>query len=62
MPGVEVQGVEGMKGLVGKEIGPSESRSVTQADIDTFAIATVSNACFIASISSTLSPRPAGRT
>ena len=37
MPGVEVQGVEGMKGLVGKEIGPSASRSVTQADIDAFA-------------------------
>jgi acyl dehydratase len=37
MPGVEVQGVEGMKGLVGKEIGPSASRLVTQADIDAFA-------------------------
>jgi acyl dehydratase len=37
MPGVEVQGVEGMKDLVGKEIGPSESRPVTQADIDAFA-------------------------
>jgi acyl dehydratase len=37
MPGVAVQGVEGMKDLVGKEIGPSESRPVTQADIDAFA-------------------------
>jgi acyl dehydratase len=37
MPGVEVHGVEGMKDLVGKEIGPSESRPVTQADIDAFA-------------------------
>jgi acyl dehydratase len=37
MAGVEVDGVEGMKGLVGKEIGPSEARSVTQADIDAFA-------------------------
>ncbi len=37
MAGVEVDGVEGMKGLVGKEIGPSEARTVTQADIDAFA-------------------------
>ena len=37
MAGVEVDGVEGMKGLVGQEIGPSEPRSVTQADIDAFA-------------------------
>ena len=37
MAGVEVDGVEGMKGLVGQEIGPSEARSVTQADIDAFA-------------------------
>ena len=28
------------------------------ADVETFAMATVSNACFMASISSTLSPRP----
>jgi acyl dehydratase len=34
---VEVQGVEGMKGLIGQEIGPSEWRTVTQADIDAFA-------------------------
>jgi acyl dehydratase len=34
---VEVQGVEGMKALVGQEIGPSQWRAVTQADIDTFA-------------------------
>jgi acyl dehydratase len=32
-----VDGVEGMKAIVGKEIGPSESRPVTQADIDAFA-------------------------
>jgi acyl dehydratase len=37
MAGVEVDGVEGMKAIVGKEIGPSESRPVTQADIDAFA-------------------------
>jgi acyl dehydratase len=37
MAGVEVSGVEGMKGLVGKEIGPSEARTVSQADIDAFA-------------------------
>jgi len=37
MAGVEVDGVEGMKGLVGKVIGPSAARSVTQADIDAFA-------------------------
>jgi acyl dehydratase len=37
MASVEVQGVEGMKSLVGQEIGPSEWRTVTQADIDTFA-------------------------
>jgi acyl dehydratase len=37
MATVEVQGVEGMRALVGREIGPSEWRTVTQADIDAFA-------------------------
>src|ERR1044072_9043927 len=37
MATVEVQGVEGMQALLGQEIGPSEGRTVTQADIDTFA-------------------------
>ena len=37
MASVEVQGVEGMQALVGQEIGPSEWREVTQADIDKFA-------------------------
>ncbi|HSS33068.1 MAG TPA: MaoC family dehydratase [Solirubrobacterales bacterium] len=33
----EAQGVEGMKALVGQEVGPSDWRTVTQADIDAFA-------------------------
>jgi acyl dehydratase len=33
----EIQGVEGMQSLVGQEVGPSEWRKVTQADIDAFA-------------------------
>jgi acyl dehydratase len=33
----EVQGVEGLKGLIGKEIGPGEWREVRQQDIDSFA-------------------------
>jgi len=37
MASVEVQGVEGMQSLLGKEVGPSEWRTVTQADIDAFA-------------------------
>jgi acyl dehydratase len=37
MSTVEVQGIEGLKALQGKEIGPSEWREVTQKDIDTFA-------------------------
>lgn len=37
MAPVEVSGVEGMRGLVGEEIGPSDWRTVTQEDIDTFA-------------------------
>ena len=37
MATVEVQGVEGMQGLLGQTIGPSEWRTVTQEDIDTFA-------------------------
>jgi acyl dehydratase len=37
MPAVEVSGVEGMRELVGQEIGPSDWRTVTQDDIDTFA-------------------------
>jgi acyl dehydratase len=34
---VEVKGSEGLKELIGKEIGPTEWREVTQRDIDTFA-------------------------
>ena len=34
---VEIAGIEGMKELLGKTIGPSEWRQVTQADIDAFA-------------------------
>ncbi len=37
MAPVEVSGVEGMGELVGREIGPSDWRTVTQADIDAFA-------------------------
>src|SRR3954453_13130035 len=37
MASVEIQGVEGMQALLGQEIGPSEWRTVTQDDIDTFA-------------------------
>jgi len=37
MATAEVNGVEGMKALVGQEVGPSEWRTITQADIDTFA-------------------------
>src|SRR5215217_331164 len=37
MATVEVQGVEGMQGLLEQTIGPSEWRTVTQEDIDTFA-------------------------
>ena len=37
MASVEVQGVEGMRSLLGQEIGPSEWRTITQADINAFA-------------------------
>jgi acyl dehydratase len=37
VPAAEVNGVEGMKALVGQEVGPSEWRTITQADIDAFA-------------------------
>ena len=37
MATVEVNGVEGMQSLIGQEIGPSDWRTVTQEDIDTFA-------------------------
>jgi acyl dehydratase len=37
MSTVEVQGIEGLKALQGKEIGPSEWREVTQDDINAFA-------------------------
>ena len=33
----EVQGIDGLKALLGKEVGPGEWRDVTQSDIDTFA-------------------------
>jgi acyl dehydratase len=34
---VEAEGIEGLKSLVGREIGPSDWRTVTQEDIDRFA-------------------------
>lgn len=37
MASVQVQGIEGMQALVGQEVGPSEWRTVAQADIDAFA-------------------------
>jgi acyl dehydratase len=37
MAGVQVSGVEGMKGIVGQEIGPSAPKTVTQELIDGFA-------------------------
>jgi acyl dehydratase len=37
MATVDVQGVEGMRSLLGQEIGPSQWRTVSQADIDAFA-------------------------
>jgi acyl dehydratase len=37
MATVQIEGIEGLKALQGKEIGPSEWREVTQQDIDTFA-------------------------
>jgi acyl dehydratase len=36
-PLVTVDGLEALKGLVGREIGPTDWRSVTQEDIDDFA-------------------------
>ena len=33
----EVQGIDGLKALIGKEIGPGEWREVRQEDIDLFA-------------------------
>jgi acyl dehydratase len=37
MAQVEVEGIEGLQALLGKEVGPSDWREVTQADIDAFA-------------------------
>jgi acyl dehydratase len=37
MAAVEVDGIEAMRELVGREVGPSEWRTITQADIDAFA-------------------------
>ena len=37
MAGVDVHGIEGMKEIVGEEIGPGEARAVTQELIDGFA-------------------------
>ena len=33
----QAEGIEGLKELIGQEVGPSEWRTVTQEDIDTFA-------------------------
>jgi acyl dehydratase len=37
MATVEVNGIEEMKALLGREIGPTDWRTVTQADINAFA-------------------------
>ena len=37
MATVQVQGIEGLRDLLGKQVGPSEWREVTQEDINTFA-------------------------
>src|SRR6476646_4229357 len=37
MPTVQVQGIDGLKALLGEQIGPSEWREVTQEHIDAFA-------------------------
>ena len=37
MATVQVEGIEGLKGLLGQRIGPSEWREVTQEDINAFA-------------------------
>jgi acyl dehydratase len=37
MATVQVQGIEGLQALLGKQIGPSEWREVTQEDINAFA-------------------------
>lgn len=37
MAPVEAVGVEGLRELLGEEVGPSEWRTITQADIDAFA-------------------------
>ncbi len=37
MASTQVQGVEGMRSMLGQELGPSEWRTVSQADINTFA-------------------------
>jgi acyl dehydratase len=37
MAAVEAHGVEGMRALLGQQIGPSDWRTVTQAEIDAFA-------------------------
>jgi acyl dehydratase len=34
---VRVEGIEGLKELIGRQIGPSDWREVTQDDVDTFA-------------------------
>jgi acyl dehydratase len=37
MATVQVQGIDGLRDLLGKQVGPSEWREVTQEDINTFA-------------------------
>lgn len=37
MSTVEVEGIDGMRELIGKEVGPTEWRTIGQAEIDAFA-------------------------
>ena len=37
MPPTRVEGIEGLRGLIGRRVGPSEWAEVTQGDIDKFA-------------------------
>jgi acyl dehydratase len=34
---VRVEGIDGMRALIGEEIGPTDWRTISQADIDAFA-------------------------
>src|SRR3954463_7661076 len=59
---VTANGIEELKGLVGQEVGPSERREVTQADIGAFAELSGDDQCIHVDVERARNESPFGTT